>query len=72
MIFNAEKDDALAAELRALRAAGGVPTLLLMRAGAPIHVGLSETDELAIIPSDRVTFDAAVGFRIEPALEGAP
>ncbi|RBO73045.1 hypothetical protein [Microbacterium sp. H6] len=65
MIFAPEKDTALTAELRALRAAGGVPILLLIHEGEPVTVGL-DGDELVILPPERVTFDAAVGYRIEP------
>lgn len=75
MIFSPTKDEAIAAELRALSAAGGIPALLMLYQGGPVHVGLVD-DSLAIISPSRVTFDAAAGVRIEPeptlAPEGEP
>ena len=71
MIFNPARDIALAAELRDIRGAGGIPTLLLILDGEPVNVGL-DGDDLAILLAERVTFDVAAGFRIEPPSEGAP
>lgn len=70
MIFDPAKDALLAAELRELRDEGGTPTLLLICAGEPINVGLDD-DELVILPPERVLFDVAAGYRLEPPPEGS-
>lgn len=55
--------DELTAELLAMRAEGATPFLLLLDDTGPRYLGL-DGDTLIEIPPERVTFDAAAGFRL--------